>query len=63
MYRAVHTNNPRDLAERVSTFVPYCSLISADQALVVFPMINLERLGRRAFVFTSLIDFYLDKNI
>ena len=57
MHGVVPANNPRHLAGRVSTFVPHCSLRSTDQALVVIPRINMERLGRRAFLFTSLIDF------
>ena len=41
---AVHAN-----ADRVTPYVPYHSLPSAGQALVVVPRISLERFDRRAF--------------
>ena len=48
MHGAVHANTPHYLADRISPYVPCRSLRSADQSLVV-PMVNLERLGQRAF--------------
>ena len=49
MHGAIHANTPRYLADRVSAYVPSRSLRSADISLLVVPMVNLERFGRRAF--------------
>ena len=49
MHGAIHTNTPRYLVDRVSAYIPSCSLRSADQSLLVVPRVNLKRFGRRAF--------------
>ena len=49
MAPSIHANTPRYLADRVSAYVPSRSLRSSDQSLLVVPMVNLERFGRRAF--------------
>ena len=49
MQRAMQANSPRYLAESVTAFVPYRSLLSA----LVMPVINMERFGRRAFSCTG----------
>ena len=49
VHGAIHANNPRYLADRVSAYVPCRSLRSTDQSLLVVPSVNLERFGRRAF--------------
>ena len=46
MHGAVHAKTPCYLADRISPYVPCCSLRLADQSLVVIPRVNLERLGR-----------------
>ena len=43
---AMHANNPRCLAEHVAAYVPFRSLRSADQALVV-------NFGQRGFSCTG----------
>ena len=42
MPSAVHATSPRYLDDHVTAYVPYRSLRSADQTLVVVPRINLE---------------------
>ena len=49
MQGAVHANTPRYLADRISPYVLCRNLLSAEQSLIVAPMVNLERLGRRSF--------------
>ena len=50
MHGAVHANTPRYLADSTSPYIPCRSLRSADQSLIVVPRVNLEWLGRQAFL-------------
>ena len=43
VHGAIHANTPRYLADRVSANVPWRSLRSSDQSLLVVPRVNLER--------------------
>ncbi|KAI0225540.1 hypothetical protein LSAT2_023712 [Lamellibrachia satsuma] len=47
MHGAVHANTPRYLADRISPYVPCRSLRSADQSLIVVPMLDglVEKIG------------------
>ena len=49
MQGAVHANTLRYLADRISPYVLCRNLLSAEQSIIVAPMVNLERLGRQAF--------------
>jgi len=53
--RTTGTVNNCDAAGHVTTYVPYRSLCSTDQTLVVVPRINLERFSRQAFLHKTLI--------